>query len=110
MLVQGDHIPYLLKSLKPVWAQWEQLGQALGITQNKLQNIKSTHQLSLPSPQDSLLRVIEVFGATTAFEERTWRKIHEAVTTLDKVNIAIKIKEDHSNLDEPCKSVCSNCI
>ena len=105
MLVRSGRISYLLKSLKPVWGQWEQLGQSLGVTQHKLQNIKSSHQLSLPSPLDSLLRVIEAFGATTIFEEHTWRKIHEAVATLDKFSIANKIEEDHSNLDEPCKSM-----
>ena len=95
-----QHIPHLLKSLEPVWAQWGLLGVALGITHSM-----SGHQAT--SCQHKLLSVIKVFGATTTHEECTWRKIHEAVTMLDKVNIANKIEEDHSNLDEPCKSRCT---
>ena len=104
-IVLPAHIPHLLKSLEPVWAQWEMFGLALNIPQSKLNIIKSNHQLSLPSCQDNqiLLSVLKLF-AKTPFEEHTWRNIHEAVKMLDKMTIAQEIEEKYENLDEPCKA------
>ena len=94
-------MPYLLKSLKPVWGQWELLGTALKIP---LTNI----QVASCRPEDNLLQLLNIikkFGATTPFEEHTWKKIYEAATDLDRMDIANRIKEDHNNLTETCESI-----
>ena len=106
IIVLPTHIPQLLNVLKPVWAQWELLGQALNIPQHKLDSIK----FMASNHQENLSKVVNVFGATTAVEMHTWRKIHEAVVMLGRQDIAGKITEHHSNLDEPCKSVCLTII
>lgn len=98
-------MPFLLKSLEPIWYKWESLGQALYIPQKKLDNITSNQ----PSCQDNLSNVIKVLGGTIPFKEHTWRKIYEAVRLLDKVNVAEDIEKKHKNLDEPCKLLCLNC-
>ena len=106
IIVLPQHIPYLLECLEPIWPEWELLGVALGVTHNMLQTIKSSHQ---PPSQDKLLRsVIEAFGETTTLH--TWRKIHDTVIMLNRYDIADEIKKNHSNLDEPCMPMCSNCI
>ena len=55
-----------------------------------------------------LLRVIEVFGETTPFEECTWKKIYEVVKNAGGINIANKIEETHKDLNELCKLLCFN--
>ena len=102
-VVLSIHVSHLLKTLEPVWAQWELLGQALHIPQAKLDNIKSNHQLPIPSCQNNLSSVIKVFGAITPFKEHTWRKIYEAVKVLDKMDIAEAIEKEHKDLNDSCK-------
>ena len=100
MLCDQRHIPYLLKSLEPIWAQWEQLGAALHIPHYKLENIVSNNQAV--SCLDKLLKTISLFELKTPFEERIWKKVHKAVMDIDRVDIANKIEKDH-DLNEPCK-------
>ena len=102
-LVLPQHIPYLLKSLEPVWYKWELFGTALKIPSSKLQNIKPDNQTSC---QDKLLTVIQEFGKMTGFKECTWQKVYDAVMCLDRRDVASKIEEDHKNLSEPCKLLC----
>lgn len=52
--------------------------------------------------QYMLLRVIEVFGASTPPEERTWRRIFEAVLFSDCISTAMNIRRAH-DLNELCK-------
>ena len=97
MLTQHD-IPRVLKVLQPILSQWKLLGSALGIPSGKLDCIKQ-HQST--SDVDKLFEVVKVFGARTGCEGRTWRRIHTAVTELERIDIANEIEKDHSNLDEP---------
>ena len=76
------------------------MGNALLIPHQERASIESEAQVV--ACQNKLLRVIEVFGELTPFEELTWSKIHRAVALLDEV-AAKRIKEDHRNLIEPCK-------
>ena len=94
------NIPQVLKVLKPIWSQWEKLGLALHISSGKLETIR---QRQATSDVDKLLAVVKVFGARTGCEGRTWRRIYEAVTECERIDIANEIEKDHSNLDEPRK-------
>ena len=104
-IVLPKHIPALIRALGPV-SHWDvcKISEALRVPQKKFGH--DNHQKALD--QYRLLRVIEVFGETTPFEERTWKKIHEAVKSVGRINIANNIEETHNNLNELCKLLCLN--
>ena len=108
-IVRPKHIPALL------WALWREphgieewdlgtalrIGTALGVPWAHVGPQKALDQYRL-------LRVIEVFGETTPFEERTWKRIHKAVKSVGGIDITNNIEETHKDLNELCKLLCFN--
>lgn len=95
------HIPYLLKMLDPIHAEWYLFGTALDVDNAKLGKLKDNPEA--PGCKTLLLRVIIEFGKSTAPEQRTWRKIYDAVCDLDRFDIAETLEEGHPDLDGLCK-------
>ena len=105
-IVLPKHIPALIQALEVVshGVDVHKISEALRVPQEKFAH--DDYQKALD--QYRLLRVIEVFGETTPFEEHTWRKIHEAVKNVGRINIANNIEETHKDLNELCKLLCFN--
>ena len=114
-IVLPKHIPALLWAfnwsvilLRNEWhdcepwdwsARW--IGHTLGVPRANVGRQEALDQYRL-------LRVIEVFGETTPFEERTWKKMHEVVKNAGRIDIANNIEETHKDLNELCKLLCFN--
>ena len=114
-IVRPKHIPALLWALwrEPHGIEWDlgtalRIGTALGVPR-AYERMKFEHVgRQEPLDQYRLLRVIEVFGETTPFEECTWKKIHEVVEKVGRIDIANNIEETHKDLNELCKLLCFN--
>ena len=104
-IVLPKHIPGLLRALQPV-KHWDvhKISEALRVPQEKFEHDHYQKALN----QYRLLRVIEVFGETTSFEQRTWKKIHKVVKNVGRIDIANNIEETHKDLNELCKLLCFN--
>ena len=103
--MRPKHIPALIRALEDeVDVHVFKISKALKVPQWKFAYV--SHQEALD--QYRLLRVIEVFGETTPFEEHTWKKIHEAVKSVGRIDTAYNIEETHKDLNELCKLLCFN--
>ena len=102
-IVRPKHIPVLLRALWPL-VDVHKISEALRVPQEKFEH--DDHQKALD--QYRLLRVMKVFGETTPFEERTWKRIHKAVKSVGGIDIANNIEETHKNLNKLCKLLCFN--
>ena len=105
-IVLPKHIPVLIRALEPVrhGVDVNKISEALRVPQEKFEH--DDHQKALD--QYRLLRVIEVFGETTPFEERTWKKMHEVVKNAGRIDIANNIEETHKDLNDLSKLLCFN--
>ena len=104
-IVLPKHIPALIWALQPVkHKNVHKVSEALRVPQEKFEH--DDYQKALN--QYRLLRVIEVFGETTSFEQRTWKKIHKVVKNVGRIDIANNIEETHKDLNELCKLLCFN--